>query len=366
MMNRIGGLFAVTVVVLVAVMSQVSLAMSVNQGAPEGSHKFDQVIPFEDMDQMVHNEELLNRINDNPESTWTAALHGRFTDMTLEQLSSTLGALAQPENEKSQEEVYEIPINIEDMPESFDARERWPKCKTISMIRDQGGCGSCWAVSAAETMSDRVCVHSDGEKQPYLSSEDLLSCCGFRCGMGCNGGYPIGAWSYFKVHGVVTGGEYNSHEGCMPYEIAPCEHHVPGPRPACGSGPTPRCRRNCASEYGEEYSKDKYFGEKSYYVPSTVEAIKKEILVNGPVQAAFSVYDDFPLYKSGVYQQTSSTSLGGHAVRIVGWGVEKGVDYWLVANSWNYDWGDHGFFKIKRGSNECGIEGQIVAGIPRK
>lgn len=37
-----------------------------------------------------------------------------------------------------------------------------------------------------------------------LSVNDLLACCGFLCGQGCNGGYPISAWRYFKHHGVVT------------------------------------------------------------------------------------------------------------------------------------------------------------------
>lgn len=56
--------------------------------------------------------------------------------------------------------------------------------------------------------------------------------------------------------------------------------------------------------------------------------------------------------------------MGGHAVKIIGWGVENNIDYWLVANSWNTDWGDNGFFKIKRGNDECGFEGEISAGIP--
>jgi cathepsin B len=34
--------------------------------------------------------------------------------------------------------------------------------------------------------------------------------------------------------------------------------------------------------------------------------------------------------------------MGGHAIRILGWGKEGGVPYWLVANSWNTDWGDKG------------------------
>jgi len=87
-------------------------------------------------------------------------------------------------------------------------------------------------------------------------------------------------------------------------------------------------------------------------------------MTNGPVGAAFTVYADFPTYKSGVYHHVSGSQLGGHAIKIIGWGVESGTPYWLVANSWNEDWGSNGFFKIKRGSNECGIEGSIVAGIP--
>ena len=43
---------------------------------------------------------------------------------------------------------------------------------------------------------------------------------------------------------------------------------------------------------------------------------------------------------TGVYQHVSGAPLGGHAVRLLGWGVEEGTPYWLVANSWNYDWGN--------------------------
>lgn len=88
-------------------------------------------------------------------------------------------------------------------------------------------------------------------------------------------------------------------------------------------------------------------------------------LHTGPVEADFDVYDDFPQYKSGVYIKTSDNLLGGHAIKILGWGTEKGVDYWLAANSWNPDWGDKGYFKIRRGTDECGIEEDINAGEPK-
>lgn len=74
----------------------------------------------------------------------------------------------------------------------------------------------------------------------------------------------------------------------------------------------------------------------------------------GSVTAAFTVYEDFLTYKSGIYTHKSGSALGGHAVKIVGYGNESGQNYWLVANSWNSDWGDNGYFKIAEGS--CGID----------
>lgn len=62
-------------------------------------------------------------------------------------------------------------------------------------------------------------------------------------------------------------------------------------------------------------------------------------MTNGPVEAAFEVYSDFMNYKSGVYKHTTGSLEGGHAVKILGWGVENGEDYWLVANSWSPAWG---------------------------
>lgn len=44
----------------------------------------------------------------------------------------------------------------------------------------------------------------------------------------------------------------------------------------------------------------------------------------------------------GVYQHVTGEMLGGHAIKILGWGEENGTPYWLAANSWNNDWGDKG------------------------
>lgn len=250
------------------------------------------------------------------------------------------------------------------IPEEFDARKEWPECPTINEIRDQGSCGSCWAFGAVEAMSDRVCVQSRGNFNFYFSADDLISCC-ISCGMGCNGGFPGAAWHYWVKNGLVSGGSYGSHHGCRPYEIPPCEHHVNGTRPPCNEGgKTPSCKRQCEQGYDTPYAKDKHFGKSAYSISSDVAQIQKEIMTNGPVEGAFVVFADLLSYKSGVYQHVTGSELGGHAIRILGWGVEKNTPYWLIANSWNTDWGDNGTFKILRGKDECGIESQIVAGLP--
>jgi len=83
------------------------------------------------------------------------------------------------------------------------------------------------------------------------------------------------------------------------------------------------------------------------------------VYTNGPIQTGFTVYQDFMSYQSGVYRHTSGSQLGGHAVKIVGWGS----DYWIVANSWGTGWGLNGFFWF--GMNQCGFEGQGIAGKAR-
>ena len=110
-------------------------------------------------------------------------------------------------------------------------------------------------------MSDRICVASKGSEVVEVSAEDLLACCGASCGMGCNGGFPEGAWKFWHSEGIVSGGLYDSHQGCKPYSIAPCEHHAKGDRPPCnGISETPKCVRKCISDVNIDYYADKHVG----------------------------------------------------------------------------------------------------------
>ena len=65
---------------------------------------------------------------------------------------------------------------------------------------------------------------------------------------------------------------------------------------------------------------------------------------------------DFYTYESGIYHHVLGPILGGHAIEIVGYGIEDKVKYWKVKNTWGRDWGESGYFRILRGANECAIE----------
>jgi len=91
----------------------------------------------------------------------------------------------------------------------FDERffKNWNKCIfkiiTVLIFDPQQAFGTTGA------FADRLCVATNGDYNQLVSAEELAFCC-HTCGFGCNGGYPIKAWEYFKRHGVVSGGNYNT------------------------------------------------------------------------------------------------------------------------------------------------------------
>ncbi|KHJ99385.1 papain family cysteine protease [Oesophagostomum dentatum] len=267
-----------------------------------------------------------------------------------------------------QERVYakEIEMNDDEIPERFEAREKWPECQSITTIRDQANCVSCWAVSAASAMSDRVCVQSKGRIKTVMSDTDILACCGSYCGYGCNGGFNIKAWQYAMRSGSCSGGLHRQKGVCKPYAFHPCGRHVNQTyygECTVTLEKTPLCRTMCQLDYPVKYENDKIYATSAYNVPATEKAIQKEIMTNGPVQASHIVYADFRAYKRGIYKHTYGGQIGGNAIKIVGWGVDNGTKYWTISNSWNSDWGEDGYFRMIRGVNECEMESMVVAGM---
>jgi len=282
----------------------------------------------------------------------------------------------EPGYQNNAKEKFTFKTKDSDIPESFDARTTWSQCANIiGHVRDQSNCGSCWAHGSTEAFNDRYCMKT-GDNKTLFSTEDTNDCCsGSMClsSRGCNGGLPSGAWNWFTQVGVSTGGDYtNINQGttCKPYTLQACSHHVapPAGSVACDSLPsyaTPACTVSCSeTAYNVEYSKDKHLAS-SFYAVRGEKNLQKELLENGPVTVSLLVYEDLEVYSGGVYQHVSGEFIGGHTVKLIGWGIDATLNntpYWIIVNSWNTNWGENGLFRMIRGKNDCMIEMDGVAG----
>jgi cathepsin B len=289
-------------------------------------------------DQFLTQITLANRKEKATFETYSYDNHP-FKNWTNEEVKRIMGVTDDEVEEKM--DISLVIGNDSDLPKSFDARNKWPNC--VSPIRNQGKCGSSYALSGTSVFSDRICITSKSKLKVNLSAQDVLECTDRN--NGCNGGNLMNTWMYFTRMGTVT-------EECNPYSAED------GTKNFC-------IYRNTCIKPG--ISKKKY---QTINVPfpinwfTTVEEIKKEIMKNGPIQSAFQVYEDFLDYKGGIYTHNTGKFLGGHSVKIVGWGLdkEKGTAYWIAANTWGIDWGEKGYFRIKMG--QCGIEKLGIALVP--
>ena len=117
-------------------------------------------------------------------------------------------------------------------------------------------------------------------------------------------------------------------------------------------------------DYSSPATYHKYYCELgTLKVLTKPEEIKKELRENGPMMMGLRIFEDFMNYAEGVYQYTTGELLGGHAMKLIGYG-EDPVEgqYWVLQNQWTRDWGEHGFIKIKHG--EVGIDSIALSCMP--
>jgi len=161
---------------------------------------------------------------------------------------------------------------------------------------------------------------------------------------GCHGGFPYLASKYAQDFGAVT-------EDTEAY-----------------SGRDGRCPRVARRKMAARTVDYKYVG--GYYGASSENAMLRDIFDHGPVVVGFEVGLGFHTYKSGIFKATGKLpeknhwERVNHAVLVVGYGEERGTKYWIVKNSWGNFWGEHGYFRIKRGDDNLNIEHMAVAAYP--
>jgi cathepsin B len=268
-----------------------------------------------------------------------------------------------------------------DVPAKFDGRPVW--LDTLTPISEMYDCGRGWIFALVECLSSRYNIFTPFQYNILLSSIQPIFCPDERindiinltegdssmslkeCPSCVNTVYY--GLKYLFVHGVCT-------TACMIYEEAV---KAKGVQEVCQYTSLKELKPTCNIIFGSDedecYDKNRamrFFRCSTFAnVEPNEETIKKEIYDNGPVVCSYQVYEDFINEYDGltVYTgpKTGAKLLGGHSGKIVGWGEDKNkTPYWIVSNSWSTSWGIEGYFYMKRGSNVCKIEENIVTIFP--
>ena len=192
----------------------------------------------------------------------------------------------------------------------------WADHNGVTGVRDQGGCGSCWAFATHGAFEGSYAILNNALIDS--SEQDTLDCSG--------AGSCAGGWWAFQ-HLIDTG---SSEETVYPYGAVKgtCRADVNRPFKATAWG----------------------YVDSSVLIPK-VDALKKALCEYGPLAVAVEVTSAFQAYTGGVFNENATDTVN-HGVTLVGWDDAKKA--WRIKNSWGTGWGESGSMWIASGCTQIG------------
>jgi len=224
-----------------------------------------------------------------------------------------------------QEPAPKFNTSVSDLPTSVD----WRSKGVVTPVKNQGGCGSCWAFASTETIEAYAALSVNPPTQVILSPQQLVSCAPNpqHCGGtgGCEGSIAELAFDYVaKVGGMTT-------ERAYPYtgRDTPCAYNNKTTPPAVTLTGHVKLPEN-------DYA-----------------SLMNAIATVGPIAVNVEA-DTWFSYSRGIFPASGchldNTDID-HVVQLVGYGTDAGQDYWIVRNSWGPGWGEAGYIRLERTSD---------------
>uniref|UniRef100_A0A7S0AT90 Peptidase C1A papain C-terminal domain-containing protein n=1 Tax=Pyrodinium bahamense TaxID=73915 RepID=A0A7S0AT90_9DINO len=211
--------------------------------------------------------------------------------------------------------------------ETVDWRQQLNHSSTF--VRNQGACGSCWAVAAVGALE----MHAEiaGAPPRELSYEQLVDCVPNQkhCGGdgGCKGATAELAFEYVAKHGLADAGSYKGY----------------------ASGGDGRCR---------EPAKTSARIQGFVRLPENrLQPLLRAVSTAGPLVVSVDA-SPWHSYGEGVFDGCQRDATVNHAVVLAGYGADPvHGKYFLIRNSWGLDWGEAGFIRLQRHDADAGEAG---------
>ncbi|XP_075674359.1 low-temperature-induced cysteine proteinase [Castanea sativa] len=276
------------------------------------------------------NFDFVKQHNDMGNSSYTLSLNA-FADLTHHEFKASRLGFSPASSMKFNRGKVQDPGFVREIPSEMDWREEG----AVTQVKDQGSCGACWSFSATGAIEGINKIVTGSLES--LSEQELVDC-DRSYNSGCEGGLMDYAYQFvIDNHGIDTEDDY-------PYQ-----------------GRARSCKKDKLKR--RVVTIDGYTD-----VPSTNEKLLLQAVATQPVSVGICGSErEFQMYSKGIFTGPCSTSLD-HAVLIVGYGSENGVDYWIVKNSWGTRWGMNGYIHMLRNSENsqglCGIN--MLASYPTK
>lgn len=231
------------------------------------------------------------------------------------------------------ENIVKIPHDIPFEPVAFEADKNatfpasfdWRSKISLSPVRDQLHCGSCYAFSALATIEAQMMIKFGRNYE--LSVQEIVDCAGEFNTFGCEGGVKFRVFDYVAKTGVALEKDYE-------YEASPG---------ACRAEKFKKIQIPLKG-YGEVESFDE-------------EELKKALVTVGPISVSLDInHETFMRYSQGIFFEPNCTSDTNHAAVLVGYGSENSEDFWIIKNSFGVTWGESGYMRLARNRNDhCGV-----------
>ncbi|KAG2447039.1 hypothetical protein HYH02_007790 [Chlamydomonas schloesseri] len=220
----------------------------------------------------------------------------------------------------------------------------WRAAGKLTPIRNQGGCGSCWAFAATAALEANYLIRfGSGPACDALdlSEQQIVSCAnaneGYGGSKGCSGGWSTDALDYVYKRKQMT-------ERRWPYtsSTGTCNRGMPGPGERIATGRT-------------------------YYLSTAAseDRLKRWVAI-GPTVIYFCVEDSFRWYTGGYYSSSTCGTCHNHAMVAVGYTATGANPHWIIRNSWGTGWGgwEFGYARVRmQGSTAgpCGLHQTAIA-----